>query len=224
MTAELRYLYSRCSVVENTNHKVTENLFMVQPALVQGQYSKVFILFDDIKLVGPGTVFDFHKLIRVMERNNLTVVSPQILNANKGGGQQFRNIMQTAALAGTEGYVSAFVEMFAWVMTVPAYAAVWDLLCPHINPYGWGYDFWYNGYAKLKVEGHKMGIASTVIVVHDQGVDRTDANAVGDKWDAVIAQEKYYSTYKDIPLRQYRNKLDIANTSWNGAVKGFLIS
>ena len=69
--------------------------------------------------------------------------------------------MQTAAVAGTEGYVSSFVEMFAWVLTLPAYTAVWDLLWPHINPYGWGYDFWYDGYAKQRVMDHKMGIAST---------------------------------------------------------------
>lgn len=130
--------------------------------------------------------------------------------------------MQTRALDGTEGYVSTFVEMFAWVMTLPAYSALWDLLCPHINPYGWGYDFWYNGYAKSKVRGHKMGIASSIAVLHEQGAERTDRNAVDDKWNAVLAQEKHYNAYRGVNLQQIRKKLDISNASWNGAVKDFL--
>ena len=78
MSKELDYLYNRCGIVENTNHMVTENLFMVQPPLIGSQYSKIFILFDDIKLTGPKTSFDFDKLLSIMSRNNLTVVSPQV--------------------------------------------------------------------------------------------------------------------------------------------------
>lgn len=78
MSKDLDYLYSRCGVVENTNNMITENLFMVQPPLIGPQYNKIFILFDDIKLTGPKTSFDLNKLLSVMYRNNLTVVSPQV--------------------------------------------------------------------------------------------------------------------------------------------------
>jgi hypothetical protein len=73
--------------------------------------------------------------------------------------------MQREAQAGTEGYVSTFVEIFAWVLTVPAYEALWQLLHPFTNPYGWGYDFWYDNYAAARVPGHKMGIISTLQVM-----------------------------------------------------------
>ncbi len=160
MRSELGYLQTMCSIVENTNKRITDNLFMLQPALIKYQYAKVFILFDDIRITGPGTSFDVFELLSIMDRNNLTVVTPLISGANKGGGQEFRNIMQTPMMHGTVGYWSSFLEMFAWVMTMPAYSAVWNMLCPHINPFGWGYDFWYDNYAKVYVRGHKMGIAS----------------------------------------------------------------
>lgn len=135
--------------------------------------------------------------------------------------------MQTAAVAGTDGFVSSFVEIFVWLMTMPAYEALWELLCPSVNPYGWGYDFWYDGYARARVPGHRMGILSTLVVKHEQnteveGAGRTDNTKIDDKWRAVLAQEKHYLTHRGIDLKKYRNTLDIANTSWNGAVKAYL--
>ena len=54
------------------------------------------------------------------------------------------------------GFISIFVEIFAWVMTIPAYCALHQILKPDINPYGWGYDFWYENYAKKNVIGTEM--------------------------------------------------------------------
>ena len=54
------------------------------------------------------------------------------------------------------GFTSSFIELFAWVMTMPAYQALYDLLLPDINPYGWGYDLWYDNYARVKVPGKKF--------------------------------------------------------------------
>lgn len=79
--------------------------------------------------------------------------------------------MQTSPIIpNTIGYISSFVEIFVWLMTIPAYITLWELLLPSINPYAWGYDFWYDGYAMYnnKVIGHKMGIASNMIVIHEQ--------------------------------------------------------
>ena len=149
----------------------------------------------------------------------------QISGANTGGGQKFRNIMQTAPQPGTEGYVSNFVEIFVWFMTMPAYTALWELLNPRVNPYAWGYDFWYDGYAASKVPGHKMGIVSSMVVVHKQGsaqLGRTDNTEVNVKWNAVLAQERHYKKYLNVNLAHYRVHLRIANTSWNGAVVWYI--
>ena len=43
-------LRSLCQVIENPNKKVTENLHMVQPALIKHTYSYVFVLLDDCEL------------------------------------------------------------------------------------------------------------------------------------------------------------------------------
>ena len=61
--------------------------------------------------------FDLSLLLDIMHRNNLTAATPMVVGANKGGGQAFRTIMQRPAVVGTQGYVSVFVELFAWVGT-----------------------------------------------------------------------------------------------------------
>jgi len=217
-------------MVEHPGKMVTENLYLVQPALLRHAYTHIFILFDDCKLLRSNVnseSFDLRKILLVMDHNNLTLASPMVIGANKGGGQAFRTIMQREAVEGTEGYVSTFVEMFAWIMTVQAYQALWELLFPFVNPYGWGFDFWYNGYASLRVPGHKMGIVSTVKVKHEQdlltaGAGRTDNNKVEDKWNAVLKQEVYFNKHFKVDLKKVRDKLDLANSSWNGAVRGYL--
>ena len=135
--------------------------------------------------------------------------------------------MQTAPLAGSDGYVSNFVEIFVWVMTMPAYTALWELLHPAVNPYAWGYDFWYDGYAADRVPGHKMGIIASMQVKHEQNLDdpalgRTDNTAVNVKWNAVLAQERHYKKYLNVDLGKYRAHMRIANTSWNGAVQSII--
>lgn len=136
--------------------------------------------------------------------------------------------MQTPPQPGTIGYVSSFVEMFVWMITFPAYEALWELLCPSVNPYGWGYDLWYDGYARERVPGHKMGILSTVKVLHVQDATaeaggRTDTSSVETKWAAVVAQERHYKQYLGVDLKKY-SKTCVANSSWNGAVKGYIRS
>lgn len=139
--------------------------------------------------------------------------------------------MQTPPQPGTEGYVSNFVEIFVWVMTMPAYTALWELFYPALNPYAWGYDFWYDGYAADggRVPGHRMGLVASQRVQHVQSADagdpvlgRTDNTEVRVKWNAVLAQERHYKMHRGVDLHHYRTHLRIANTSWNGAVQDFL--
>ena len=135
--------------------------------------------------------------------------------------------MQTPALPGTDGYISNFVEIFVWVMTMPAYTALWELFYPAVNPYAWGYDFWYDGYAADHVPGHKMGIVASQMVRHVQNADdpelgRTDNTDIKVKWNAVLAQERHYKLHYGVNLNYYRTHLRIDNTSWNGAVRGLI--
>jgi len=150
--------------------------------------------------------------------------------------------MQAEAQAGTEVYISHFVEIFAWVLTVPAYEALWELLYPSVNPYGWGYDYWYDQYARVRVAGHRMGIVSTVAVKHEQQVEggkdgngngkgnvkgqgpllgRTETATEKQKWRGVLAQEKVYNSHFGVNLKKCREKA-LPNATLFGGVYGYL--
>ena len=54
------------------------------------------------------------------------------------------------------------------------------------------------------------------------GLGRTDSTSVEKKWKALRNQEKYYKKKLNIDLKMFREKLDLKNNSWNGAVTGYL--
>ncbi len=74
---QLTYIKSLCKIVENPNGLVTENLHLLNPASINTTYDMVFIVLDDCKLSSP---FDLSDVLRTMEYNNLTVISPQVYN------------------------------------------------------------------------------------------------------------------------------------------------
>ncbi len=219
--ADIEYIRTYCEIIENPKGRITQNLYLAQPFWLKNEYEYVFILLDDCKL--DYNHFDLSKMMNIMTINSLTVASARIINANKGGGQQFRLIMQAEPIKGTEGYVTSFIEFFACIMTIPAYNALWELLYPDVNPYGWGYDFWYDNYAKSKVYGHKMGIISSISITHIQGIEGRSENAKTDViWKAVLAQEAVYKSHYNIDLNNHRKNMHLKNTSLTGAVLGYL--
>jgi hypothetical protein len=72
---DLQYLYTVCEVVEVPNKRVAENLHMLQPALIRNYYSRVFLLLDDCILTSS---FELNRLLLIMDRNQLTVISPAV--------------------------------------------------------------------------------------------------------------------------------------------------
>ena len=222
---DISYISSVCDIVESANGRITENLYMLQPSLIKSTYKRVFILFDDIQLIGKSMeslAFDLGSFVETMARNGLTVASPRVLGANKGGGQQFRQIMSEKPQEGNSGYITCWLEMFAWVMTMPAYTALWDLLYPSVNPYGWGHDFWYDRYAREHVRGHRMGIISSYVVKHVQGEGRAEGSKTGEIWEAVLQQEKVYLSHFGIDLKNHRQNMALKNSSLFGAVHGYV--
>ena len=77
LQSELAILRKYCSVIENPGKRVTENLYMAQPALMKESYEYVFILLDDCKLLGSDG-FPLSYMIEVMKENKLTVASPLV--------------------------------------------------------------------------------------------------------------------------------------------------
>ena len=75
--AQLEYLSAKCELIKNPGKMVTENLYMMQPALLRRSYSHIFILLDDCKLLGEST-FPLGRMMNIMKINNLTVASPMV--------------------------------------------------------------------------------------------------------------------------------------------------
>ena len=71
----IHYLYSICDVIEVPDRRVAENLHMLQPALIRNYYDRVFLLLDDCRLT---STFNMTRLLSIMHRNHLTVVSPAV--------------------------------------------------------------------------------------------------------------------------------------------------
>jgi hypothetical protein len=78
MHQELDYISSICSIVENPGKRVTENLYMAQPALFREKYTFIFTLLDDCKLLSDDGKFPLDRLINIMVLNSLTVASPLV--------------------------------------------------------------------------------------------------------------------------------------------------
>lgn len=154
---DIEYINKYCHMIEVPDQRISSNMYMLQPALLSHRYEYVFILLDDIELYHMYTPtieqFTLQKMISLMQSNQLTVLSPRVINSNRGGGQDFRLIMQkkldnistatgSSSADGIVGYSTCYLELFAWLMTATAYEAFWQLHYPSINPYGWGHDFW----------------------------------------------------------------------------------
>ena len=65
-------------------------------------------------------------------------------------------------------------------------------------------------------------VLTLFLFFYSLGLGRTDSNSVEKKWKALRNQEKYYKKKLNIDLKLYREKLDLKNNSWNGAVIGYL--
>jgi hypothetical protein len=74
---DLRTVYHACGVIEVPNQRVAQNLYMVQPALINKTYSNVMVLLDDCKIQSQNT-FDLTKMLKVMDTERLTVASPMV--------------------------------------------------------------------------------------------------------------------------------------------------
>jgi hypothetical protein len=77
-TKDLPYLLKTCDIVENPGKRVTENLYMAQPALLRSTYEYVFILLDDCKLLGNNERFALDFIVRIMKQSRLGVASPMV--------------------------------------------------------------------------------------------------------------------------------------------------
>lgn len=74
---EIAYLSKYCELIENINKKVTENIYMIQPAYLRKNFHYVFLLLDDC-LIKEKKDFQLQGMIDLMRCNKLSVVSPLV--------------------------------------------------------------------------------------------------------------------------------------------------
>lgn len=213
---EMKFISSLCTIKSSPNNHITDNLFQWNLTL-NSKYKYDFILLDDVSLyVHP---FRLNKFLHIMTHNNCTISSPRVIGSTKygGGGRLFMN---EKALYGTAGYVVKFIEMYAWIMTNAAYRALWELLVPEINRHGWGYDYWYDGYAKTRVLGHKMCMISPIVTKHMvQNRSLNADNTTGlVKMRGLRDQERFFLLNRSVDLFA-KSVEDKSQTTWVGDLR-----
>lgn len=75
---ELAELQRFCTIVEVPGQLVTQNIFLVQPALIRHWADAVFLLLDDIRIQSAAD-FSPLRMMQVMVANNLSVASPMVM-------------------------------------------------------------------------------------------------------------------------------------------------
>ena len=61
-----------------------------------------------------------------------------------------------------------------------------------------------------------------VITINNLGLVQADSNSNGVKWNALRSQEIFYKTHNNTDLEYFREHLNLLNSTWCGAVSGFL--
>ena len=66
-----------------------------------------------------------------------------------------------------------------------------------------------------------IDIIVTIIVII-VGIVQADNTSKEIKWKSLLKQEIFFKSYKSTDLKYYREHLQVKNSSWSGAVTGFL--
>lgn len=228
----------KCIIHHVPGQHVSANIKQFTPTDVAAAgYKYVFILLDDVSLINDkkysgnsvasgskslpiNYLFDLQKFLRIMERNHLTLASPHVLGAMRPGksgtGKYRAALSEPYVQQNTVGCLAPFLELFVYIMTAEAYSALWDLVLPEINPYGWGYDVWYDGYASERVAGHRMGVIYEYSVTHGNAeslsskrrskalaAQRVDLVSQQVKMAAMLAEEDYFRSELKIELTSF---------------------
>jgi hypothetical protein len=219
-SADLRDLDQQCKLSETPGQRIAANLYMVHPFFIRDAFDYVFVILDDVKIPSSAD-FDLWNVLRIMQVNQLIASTPQILGATCCGNDimtdfdmarlhkkccGYRSVMQMNPMVSTPvaGYYSKYAELFAWVLTIQGYQILWKLLSPHLNPYGWGYDWWYYEYAHSRLNRtNVLGILSDYKIHHIQGSTQTDNTSAKVKMVALQRQQDHYLKYLKIPLQKY---------------------
>ena len=222
-----------CTSVSVPGQRVVHSLKTITPNYLQTKkYDLVFILLDDVQLCTYTKAktklrihrdyskyrcsFNFTNILRIMYHNQLTLVSPRVYNIHRD--HVYRDMVTYPnSVPGTAGCLTNFIEMFAYILTVPAYNFLWDLFDPVNNPYGWGYDMWYSEYARSRYPLHKMGVINVYAVTHgdiNKKQIRADAADQSVKLLALKKQEEYYTNTLGIPLMNYNQLINNTNRGY----------
>jgi len=233
-----------CEPIVMHNNLISDSMKMLTPLIMSDNgYEYIFLLLDDIKLCVKETEvsnlmqleyahkhrlemrdycnFNLSHVVDIMTSNNLTLVQPRVIGAAVNKFQPWR-AMTSAPLSvnGTAGCLFPNLEMFAYIMTQDGYSALWDLILPDINPYGWGYGYWYNGYATHINPYHKMGVISIFEVIHTHafGGSKADSASNTKKLKCMYSQESYFKKNYNISLSDMRMNTNHPDTfNYNNA-------
>jgi hypothetical protein len=133
-------------------------------------------------------IYSMTKLMVIMERNNLSVISPGIQRASMTSTVYY--MVDPWAPNGIGHHVRA-VEVFATVFTLDAWSCWWDMMQPRVNPAGWGYDLCYVSICQAKGMNISLGVAhllGILMAIHHKEFGRVHVNTTGLVDQPIFAQ------------------------------------
>ena len=230
-------LHATCTVVEMPGAGLAAALQAVQPALLAGAYSHVFVLRAGTQLLdstdsdadnsaGAVEPWGLQALLDAMAFHALSAVSPAFDAGGLQSGQgevlvsrsareRLANVLSVPA--GIAGWTANYLELSATLFTLEAYAALWELVHPASNPSAEGVALWYDQYCKQtqRVRTQKMGVWGGVRVRRASPADASELEAFSQAGGHTLterqqhgrAQEELYRQLWGFSLRRYREEV-----------------
>lgn len=163
---------TECQLISRPQWGWASLLNLTTPEVTQ-RYSHVFVLLDDVLL--PHGAFNLSRLLTLMHRVDLDVVSPTLTGASRIGMSPLQETRSkpTTPLEGGCAHLVPVVEIFATLFTSAAWRCFHSLFADEVlrnatGAIGWGYDLCF----KAHCGSHgirRFGIALSQHAVHTEG-------------------------------------------------------
>jgi hypothetical protein len=151
-----------CVTYESYVGSYSDYLKVAIPSMIRSsQFTHIMVLHEQ---VGLSSTFNITQILRIMDTNDLQVVSPTVVRPwlNSSAAAEGEAEESGASIPGVKGigHFTEVVELYAAVFTAAAWACQWDIIDPGVNPWAVGVELYFFHCCRHAVQPSlRMGIA-----------------------------------------------------------------